>query len=361
MEVIDKILNEWSYRCHDGIVDLNDPNKLPILKEIMIEEDIDDDILNALINTDEDTKTKVLKLIKKVNKNSIGDLKPILDKKGIGILTKNVIYDIEEAGQIDELLAYLTSSKQIDLDQLKSDSNLFSLFEKTNLSKEAIQALVDTSGILGGVAIGRGEVALITLLKDAKRAEKGDIQIGDKKIEIKNRSKDTGSILAPEKESRGGATEVNNMLAKAIDNLFTDDLFKKEISDNILKKNQKGIRWPNKIDIMYKAFLDQNQKGNTKSSFETELNKILKDLYKENAPDIKDYLDGKNFNVDKFKIDIAKKLAEKYYDEFKFDYILFINPDLSYSLYEENSFLEDIGQEITVSGFSDYLPRLYHK
>jgi len=41
MTVIDKILEEWSFRCHDGIVDLNDPKKLRILKEILDESGID--------------------------------------------------------------------------------------------------------------------------------------------------------------------------------------------------------------------------------------------------------------------------------------------------------------------------------
>jgi hypothetical protein len=35
MNVIDKILEEWSFRCHDGVVDLNDPIKLSILNEII--------------------------------------------------------------------------------------------------------------------------------------------------------------------------------------------------------------------------------------------------------------------------------------------------------------------------------------
>ena len=35
MTVIDKILHEWSFRCHDGIVDINDPIKLSILNEIL--------------------------------------------------------------------------------------------------------------------------------------------------------------------------------------------------------------------------------------------------------------------------------------------------------------------------------------
>lgn len=37
MNVIDKILLEWSYRCHDGIVDVNNPTKTDILDELLME------------------------------------------------------------------------------------------------------------------------------------------------------------------------------------------------------------------------------------------------------------------------------------------------------------------------------------
>jgi hypothetical protein len=37
MTVIDQILNEWSFRCYDGIVDLNDPIKVSILDEVLEE------------------------------------------------------------------------------------------------------------------------------------------------------------------------------------------------------------------------------------------------------------------------------------------------------------------------------------
>jgi hypothetical protein len=40
MTVIDQILNEWSFRCHDGIVDMNDPKKVAILNEILKESNI---------------------------------------------------------------------------------------------------------------------------------------------------------------------------------------------------------------------------------------------------------------------------------------------------------------------------------
>lgn len=41
MNVIDKILLEWSYRCSDGIVDMNDPNKKDILDKILKEYNVD--------------------------------------------------------------------------------------------------------------------------------------------------------------------------------------------------------------------------------------------------------------------------------------------------------------------------------
>ena len=37
MENINEILNEWSYRVHDGIVDMNDPIKVAVLNEILEE------------------------------------------------------------------------------------------------------------------------------------------------------------------------------------------------------------------------------------------------------------------------------------------------------------------------------------
>jgi hypothetical protein len=37
---IDEILNEWAFRCHDGIVDINDPIKVSILNEVLKEYDL---------------------------------------------------------------------------------------------------------------------------------------------------------------------------------------------------------------------------------------------------------------------------------------------------------------------------------
>jgi hypothetical protein len=69
MIVTDEILNEWSFRCHDGIVDLNDPKKLRILKEILDESGIS---LNEAIDSDAATfedfvKTKYLETDQKIS------------------------------------------------------------------------------------------------------------------------------------------------------------------------------------------------------------------------------------------------------------------------------------------------------
>jgi len=58
MTVIDKILNEWSFRCHDGIVDINNPDKKIILDEILKEFNIDE---TNLINEGDETYDKVIK------------------------------------------------------------------------------------------------------------------------------------------------------------------------------------------------------------------------------------------------------------------------------------------------------------
>jgi hypothetical protein len=46
MTVIDKILREWSFRCHDGIVDINDPIKLSILNEMVNEVELEEAMLS---------------------------------------------------------------------------------------------------------------------------------------------------------------------------------------------------------------------------------------------------------------------------------------------------------------------------
>jgi hypothetical protein len=65
MTVIDKILSEWSYRCSDGIVDMNNPTKRAILNAILEENGVDldqikeandgsyDNVIKSVLNVEE--------------------------------------------------------------------------------------------------------------------------------------------------------------------------------------------------------------------------------------------------------------------------------------------------------------------
>jgi len=101
MIVTDEILNEWSFRCHDGIVDLNDPKKLRILKEILEEYNVDllkegqdeedlTDIFKILGNAGEITKTETFNILAQYT------LDHYSNKPGMQDLIKVFPYDVNK-------------------------------------------------------------------------------------------------------------------------------------------------------------------------------------------------------------------------------------------------------------------------
>jgi len=101
MKVTDEILNEWSFRCHDGIVDLNDPKKLRILKEILEEYNVDllkegqdeedlTDIFKILGNAGEITKTETFNILAQYT------LDHYSNKPGMQDLIKVFPYDVNK-------------------------------------------------------------------------------------------------------------------------------------------------------------------------------------------------------------------------------------------------------------------------
>jgi hypothetical protein len=89
MKVKDEILNEWSFRCHDGIVDLNDPKKLRILKEILEEFNIKE--IDIIIEGDEKYNQVIKIALDKANLLlPNGDIPPVKEKYVLGDNNTNV-------------------------------------------------------------------------------------------------------------------------------------------------------------------------------------------------------------------------------------------------------------------------------
>jgi hypothetical protein len=151
MIVTDEILNEWSFRCHDGIVDLNDPKKLRILKEILDENGI-------TLEAEEEVSFEQ------------------------HLATKNL-----EAKTKEDLISSLSLEQQQTITQNLSD-NINDIVSFLN-SNEAISSIltVKTEGKSGVSLAGPGEVAIIVCSKTGQKITSGfgDVLIRGIKYEVK--------------------------------------------------------------------------------------------------------------------------------------------------------------------------------
>jgi len=241
MNVIDKILNEWSFRCHDGIVDINNSTKLSILKEILVEEGIDDDIVDAVLNlpkddqASEEKKQKALavlttgttsetgisdavaalndeekqKVLKYINNKFKEELKDYLelDKKVKDRVGNFKTADIISAFAVktkedDELLEYLSNpDKQLSFNFELTTGDLLTTLEGIKLfTKNFLTKIIEFTPSEKGKALGVGEIALELFFKNAKKENIGDVRIDGKLIELKSQS----ARFSGEGEGRSG-------------------------------------------------------------------------------------------------------------------------------------------------------------
>lgn len=208
MTVIDKILNEWAYRCSDGVVSLEDPQKVKVLFEIikpMLKEDIDDDILNALIDTDADTKSQVLKFIKKstsktAEKGDEGGFYAYLKSKNItdnmidGINVPEKIHDILiDNNDFDAFNEYRKNAKEFP----GGNNSLPGILADSKVSSKSISEIISIDGKKKGAGVGKGEIAIALFFSDVRKAPgKGDLDWNGDNLEVKS----TGARLGGERE-----------------------------------------------------------------------------------------------------------------------------------------------------------------
>jgi len=157
MEIIDKILNQWSFRCNDGIVDMNDPKKKTILEEILKEFNVD---------LDERGRPKKAEIpeTKPEDENSWEYVKYIL-KNEAGVKDEIILKEIEAIYSKENPSEF---SKHFRKYNIKDIDKVFSIFKN----------YVDVGSKKRGV--GKGEFAVILGVADSKSggiAEK-DIVVG---------------------------------------------------------------------------------------------------------------------------------------------------------------------------------------
>jgi len=370
MKVIDEILNEWSFRCHDGIVDMNDPKKVSILKEILIEEGIDDDILDATLNlpkddpSSEEKKQKALAVLTGISGNEkdkeIERLKQQIDgskaekqKKAIEII--EIRKKLVDHGLSIPYAYYVTSvfvseDKEDDLINYFKNPPKLEIKDGNNIKNKPKELLKSDSIVdelykqLAGSAktkgVGKEEFFLVVFYDNViKDPKEGDIDVDGEKYEVKG----VGAMVTPSNIGRGSKKDVVTFLkVNFINNLNIDDTQKTEI-ENMFKKKE---RWTYTISNLYKTYPD-------KSDFFKNIKEALNKKYPGLNIDEQTLEDGKTLATT-----ITKHLIKQ--SEIK-DTILFISPEGIMNVYDIDTLLEAIDKEINIIGFSDFAPRLTFK
>lgn len=366
MNVIDKILLEWSYRCHDGIVDMNDPKKLAILKEVLINEGIEDDIVDAILNlpkddpSSEEKKQKALAILTggdgETDKEKIDSLTKLLDgskkekeekakaliaiedeleKRNLKFSTAaQVIRTFARADEEEKLINYFgEDGKNLPRLEVKDGINIKAIPQE-RLNKDIINKIYpELAGASKTKGIGREENFLVVFYKNVTKEEKGDVEIDGKKYEIKG----VGSIVAD--INRGSKADVVNFLTDKL-NLTPEE------KDLFIKRE----RWPYTLSKIY-----QNKSEENKAEFFKKVKKALYEKYKINI-DQNILSDGQNLATT-----LAKHLVLNY-SGIKEDKIMFVSPEGVMKIYDNPKALSNaIGSEINITGFSDFAPRLTFK
>jgi hypothetical protein len=212
MDILDIFLNKYSYKFPKGYPDMNNEQDIlimeGILSELGIDEeedkqkeekpDYDGEILNLLTTlSDEETKKKVISYLNKINKKEDKDedkLEAYISEEFIKKNLSNEMIDLillyaNKTNQLQELADYVKDPIVNHSDLLNND-NLSSLFESIKLSDEFKNKLINLSGAVGNVALGKGEIALIVFIKNTEKHKsskelKGDIKVENHVLEVK--------------------------------------------------------------------------------------------------------------------------------------------------------------------------------
>ena len=186
MEVIDKILREWSFRCHDGIVDMNDPKKKAILEEILKEFNIEE--TDIITEGDEKYDQVIKNALGKANLLlPNGDIPPVKEKYVLGDSNTNVNGD--DAKIFKALYPVSPPKKDQDTDSAGSkgsgngEISLYWLFAYQN---PAVPAIGNPGRGKADLIIGKNQEGVEVKAYDSKSMTFGRIGSDKENLELLN-------------------------------------------------------------------------------------------------------------------------------------------------------------------------------
>lgn len=389
MDILDLFLKRYSYKFPKGYIDVNDETDRIILESIFnklglkinlneqeaSEEEIEKEIEDATskedlikIIQDLDLSSNQLSRLKKIISNlnvtdSLNDfLQTVISEKNISKSEASKFENlVKEKGLESEFAEYFKNPVDFDLNV----SNFTDLIP--NIDKDALISIYKEMGpgIEQTVSIGPGEALFSILFKNVKKREsKGDLDVGDKNVELKASTGGSGAVIA-KGYNRGewSTTRRKGKFDEFIEGLDWENEELKQDAFNILDKR---ANWPLKFSIIY-DFYTQEENFN-KNKFLEGVKQTLNNIYsKSNWPSdgeyfkLESYFTDNDMNSENFRLDIAKELVKEYVDHEGFDGLLYSDQNGNLKYLEGDDIIDQIGKDIKSVGPSDDVPRLGYK
>jgi len=356
MNTVDKIVTEWAFRCKKGYPDLKNPQDMKILKElyseygIVMEEEkpqeqsqennVSFEDLQGVITArkGELTQDQINKLFNTVSKTGKGYTASLLDilinQKKLGKEQAWIIAGYADKYHFEDKVIASINNSSNKFTALGTNGNLVTkLVELTSIDTRHITTLVDLTTGSGQKGVGRGELAVVSLLHDTKSAKKGDVQTETEVIEFKA----IKAILAnSSKVSRG--IKVDQILDKIAKIL---NIPQQQVAAFKTGTNAKGEKWWTDKLINY----TQDPK---------QIQQVLDKLYNNTVK----ITDTDTVTASALRIKIAKELAKDYIKAQPHP-IFFLSTDNNYNIFYTEQEVEDaIGVNLEIKSFSDLLPRI---
>ena len=210
MDSLDLFFKKYAYKFPKGYPDLSDEQDINLLADLLEnlgvklyeqeeeKPDYDGQILNLLTSLSDDTaKKKVIAYLNKMNKAEDKDddklekdiSKELTDKNLSDQIIDLILLYANKANQLQELADYIKDPTVNHSDLLGNDT-LETLFAPIPLTDSFKNKIINMAGASENVTFGKGELALVIFLRNAKKHKsskesKGDISIDSHVLEVK--------------------------------------------------------------------------------------------------------------------------------------------------------------------------------